>query len=108
MPVEASVSSKSPNQETDAEVMARLGGRLRSAREVQRLTTIEAAARAGLSRRTVYRAEQGANPTLASIVRLLRLYGRLDELAGFLPEPELSPMALIKGGKSGRRRRPRG
>ena len=98
------MSSKSLTASTDSEVMAHLGHRLRMLRESQHLTTIEAASQTGLSRRTVYRAEQGHNPTLLTLVRLLRLYGRIDALASFLPEPEISPMALLEQ----RRGRPRG
>jgi transcriptional regulator with XRE-family HTH domain len=75
--------------------MQQIGARLRGLRESQRITSGDAAAQAGLSRRTVYRAEMGHNPTLLSIVRLLRLYGRLDALAAFVPAPEISPMALL-------------
>lgn len=96
----------SPTVTTDAEVMALLGQRLAALRESQGLTRLEAAAQAGLSRRTVYRAEHGRNPTLLTIVRLLRLYGRLDALEQLLPEPEISPMSLIR--KPARRRASRG
>ena len=82
---------------TDGEIVQWLGERLRGLRETQGLTSQEAAAQAGLSRRTLYRAEHGQNPTLATLVRLLRLYGRLEALAQFLPEePEISPMALLR------------
>ncbi len=88
---------------TDGELMEHLGRRLRGLREAQGLTAIEAAAQAGLSRRTVYRAEQGLNPTLLTLVRLLRLYGQVDALRGLVPEPEISPMALLERGRSRRR-----
>ena len=81
---------------TDREVMQELGSRLRSLREAQRLTRVETAERAGLSRRTVSRAEEGHNPTLLTVVRLLRLYGRLAALEDFIPEPEVSPMAILR------------
>jgi transcriptional regulator with XRE-family HTH domain len=95
---------------TDREVLALLGSRLAALREGQGLTGEDAAAAAGLSRRTVYRAERGQNPTLLTLVRLLRLYGRIDALAQILPEPEVSPMALIRPrpGRTDRRRRTRG
>lgn len=85
---------------TDREVLRELGRRLRALREAQRLTGVETAERAGLSRRTVSRAEQGDNPTLLTVVRLLRLYGRLGALEDFLPEPEVSPMAILRRRKS--------
>jgi transcriptional regulator with XRE-family HTH domain len=90
---------------TDAEIMAWLGQRLVAIREQQRLTGQDAAARAGLSRRTVYRAERGLNPNLLTIVRLLRVYGRLDALSQFLPEPEVSPMALLRERQRATKRR---
>ena len=98
------MSSKTLTLMTDDEVMAFLGRRLRSLRKAQRLTMIKAAVRSGLSRRTVYSAEHGDNPTLQTLVRLLRLYGRLDGLRAFIPEPEISPMALLeeKRGSRGR------
>ena len=88
---------------TDGEIMAWLGSRLRACRREQRLTSSEAAGSAGLSRRTLYRAEQGQNPTLQTLVRLLRVYGRLDALAELLPVAEISPMAVVAEKKRGRR-----
>ena len=81
---------------TDREVMQELGRRLVALRKSQRLTMLEAAERAALSRQTLYRAERGQNPTLVTIVRLLRVYGRLAALESFIPEPEISPMAVLE------------
>ena len=81
---------------TDREVTRELGRRLAALREAQRLTMLEAAERAALSRQTLYRAERGQNPTLLTIVRLLRVYGRLAALESFIPEPEISPMAVLE------------
>ena len=81
---------------TDREVMRELGRRLAALREAQRLTMLEAAERAALSRQTLYRAERGQNPTLLTIVRLLRVYGRLAALESFIPEAEISPMAVLE------------
>ncbi len=81
---------------TDREVMQELGRRLAALRESQRLTMLEAAERAALARQTLYRAERGQNPTLLTIVRLLRVYGRLAALESFIPEPEISPMAVLE------------
>lgn len=87
---------------TDPELLRQLGARLRALRESQRLTASEAAHAAGLARRTLYRAERGQNPTLLTVVRLLRLYGRLDALEAWIPEPEVSPMALLQERDRGR------
>lgn len=91
---------------TDREVLQDLGRRLRALRETQQLTAVEAAARTGLSRRTIWRAEQGDNPTMLTLVRLMRLYGCVDAWASFLAEPEVSPMELLN--QSRKRRGSRG
>lgn len=88
---------------TDREVMAELGGRLEALRKAHGMTQVEVAERAALERRTVARAEGGENPRLDTLVRLLRVYGRLDALDGFIPEPTLSPMdELHRRRKAGR------
>ncbi len=80
---------------TDAEWMEAIGQRLRTLRRSRKVTVVAAAERASLSRSTVTRAEQGDNPTLLTVVRLLRVYGRLDALDGFIPPPLPSPLAAI-------------
>ena len=85
----------SPTQ-TDHEVMLEIGERLRSVRKARRLKLQVAAEQAGLSRRTVYRAEIGDNPTLETLLRLFRLYGCLSELDALLAPPEVSPMDLLR------------
>ncbi len=87
------------DERTDPEILAELGRRLARLREGVGLNQAAAAARAGLNRTTVSRAERGENPTLLTVVRLLRVYGRLGSLEAFIPEPEVSPMALIRKGK---------
>lgn len=86
---------------TGAEILADIGGRLRALRKARGLTQSDAAERAGLSRNTLYRAEQGDNPTLQTVIRLLRTYGRLAALESFIPEPELSPMARLRERQGG-------
>lgn len=84
------------NRATDREILVTLGSRLKALREARGLTQTEAAERAGIGRNTLYRAEQGDNPTLHTLVRLLRAYGRLETLSSFIPEPEISPMARLR------------
>jgi DNA-binding XRE family transcriptional regulator len=88
-----------PEPLTDRELMEVLGRRLARLREARGLTQVEAAERAALSRRTVHRAENGINPTLLTIVRLLRVYGRMDALNGLVPDaPEFSPARRLGRG----------
>lgn len=89
---------------TDRELMSILGSRLRRLRRSRRLSILEVARLAELDRSTVSRAEQGDNPTLLTLIRMLRVYGKLQSLSDFLLEPELSPMALLNE----RRRQHRG
>ena len=90
----------------DRELLQLIGKRLEALRDARNLTQSEAAKRAGLGRNTLYRAEQGSNPTLLTVIRLLRTYGRLGALEGFIPAPEISPMARLrerKGKRDGER-----
>ena len=87
----------------DTEIMTAIGVRLQTLRKSRGLTQTDAAERAGLGRNTLYRAEQGDNPTLQTIVRLLRTYGRLGALATFIPAAEISPMARLRARKAGTR-----
>lgn len=82
--------------------MRSVGARLRAQRKARGLTQQEAAARAGLARSTIVEAEKGENTTLHSLIRLLRVYGRLAALEDFIPEPEISPMARLRERKAGR------
>lgn len=94
-PPEKNLSHTSLAMATDRELLQALGARLRALRRSQGIAVGEAAAQAGLSRRTVHRAETGQNPTLLTLVRLLRLYGRTAALASLLAEPEISPLSLL-------------
>lgn len=81
---------------TDREILEALGERLRALRKSRDLTQQEAAERAGLARSTVIEAEKGNNPTLETVIRLLRAYGRLAALEDFIPAPEVSPMERLR------------
>jgi transcriptional regulator with XRE-family HTH domain len=91
-------------QLTDIEVMRELGSRLRAYR-IQRNIPVEIVAeRARLNRNTVMNAELGKNPRLATILRLLRVLGRIDAVESFLPVAALSPLNEIKRGSKPRQR----
>lgn len=85
-----------PTTATDGEIMVEIGHRLRALRKARRLSQSEAAAKSGLSRKTVHLAEHGANPRLLTLVRLLRTYGALESLSDFIPEVELSPIEVLR------------
>ena len=86
--------------ETDGELMMEIGQRLRALRRRRRMTIDEAAQQADLARMTVSRAERGHNPTMLTLLRLLRVYGNLDSLDLFIPEIEISPVELVMESKT--------
>lgn len=81
---------------TDAELLRELGNRLKGYRLQQNIGIAEVAARTGLNRNTILNAEAGRNPRLGTVLRLLRVYGRLDTLDAFLPQPPISPLQLVR------------
>lgn len=90
------MTAKTYTSSTDREVLESVGTRLRALRKARGLTQQEAAERAGLARSTVHEAEKADNPTLHTVIRLLRAYGRLAALENFIPAPEVSPMARLR------------
>lgn len=92
------------SDKTDSEVLREFGARIQAYR-LQRNLTLEAVAEsAGLHLNTVCNAEGGKNPRLETIVRILRVLGRLDALESFLPAPSISPIDLVTRGPEPRRR----
>ncbi len=89
---------------TDFDVLREIGGRLRGYRLQRNLTSEEVATRAGIQVRTLLSAERGANPRLATVIKVLRALDRLDNLEAFLPPPGLSPMALLRSKGKPRKR----
>ncbi|TVP57699.1 MAG: XRE family transcriptional regulator [Gemmatimonadales bacterium] len=85
---------------TDTEILGFLGARLAGLREAEGLTIEEAGEAAGLGAKTVWRAEKGQNPTLLTVVRLLRVYGRLEDLSILVPEAPPSPLQALRGRSS--------
>lgn len=90
------MTAKTYRSSTDREILESIGDRLRALRKARGLTQQRAAERAGLARSTVHGAEKGDNPTLHTVIRLLRAYGRLAGLENFVPAPEVSPMARLR------------
>ena len=89
---------------TDREIMSEIGTRLRALRKAQGMTIAEVAELTQMNKSTVSRAEAGENPTLLTVLRLLRAFGRVEALDGFIPEPELSPMQLLTERRRGQSR----
>jgi transcriptional regulator with XRE-family HTH domain len=62
----------------------RIGEQLATWRRLRRLTAVQVADRAGLSRHTVMRLENGDGASLESVLRIARALGVLDSLVAAL------------------------
>lgn len=88
---------------TDEVVLAELGARLERTRLERDMSQLELAAEAGVERKSVQRMEGGQPVRLVSFIRVLRVLDLLDALDRLVPEPQPSPIELLK--LHGRRRR---
>lgn len=96
-------------EQTDREVLAEIGHRLRRYRLQQNVPQHELARLAGIGTRTLRNAESGQDTQLSTLVRILRALGRLDAVDALLPPPQVSPMELLhaRGQERQRARRKR-
>ncbi len=84
-------------------ILSELGSRIAGARLNLNLTQIELAEQAGVSKRTVERAEAGGSTQLSSFIRLCRALGLVERFDSLLPVPVPSPLEQLK--LQGKRRR---
>ncbi|RPI67371.1 MAG: XRE family transcriptional regulator [Ignavibacteriae bacterium] len=90
---------------SDEAVVLEVGQRLEQARIERGLTQAELAEGAGISKRTIERIESGAVAAqLTQLVRISRALGILERWDALIPEPGISPMALLKLQKNRRQR----
>jgi transcriptional regulator with XRE-family HTH domain len=89
----------------DDVVIEEVGRRLEAIRLGRNQTQAQLATQAGVSKRTIERLESGAVAVqLSGLVRVCRALDLLDRFDAFLPEPLVSPIALMKlRGRSRRR-----
>jgi transcriptional regulator with XRE-family HTH domain len=81
---------------SNPQIEQELGKRLKNHRLDLNLSQTEVAKRSGLSRRTITAIENGEGSTLTTLVALLRALNALDTLESFLPDPGISPIAMMK------------
>ncbi|MHB8379333.1 MAG: helix-turn-helix transcriptional regulator [Acidimicrobiales bacterium] len=82
---------------TTSEWEQRIGDEVRSLRQRQRLTQAELARRANISLSAVKYLEKGRGSSLATLVRIARVFKRTEWLASFAPpEPVVSPLAVLR------------
>lgn len=81
---------------TDDAILAELGARIASRRIELQFTQAEAAAQAGIAKRTLERMEAGHTSQLATLVRVLRVLDAAAGLDSLIPETGPRPMDLLK------------
>lgn len=82
---------------TTADWEHQIGDEVRSLRLRQRLTQAELAQRANISLSAVKYLEKGRGSSLATLIRIARVFGRTDWLASFAPaEPAVNPIAMLR------------
>lgn len=94
---------KISNDLTDEAVMAEVGKRLAEARLERNLLQAELAKMAGISTRTLERAEAGHSVQLSNLIRLCRALHLAQHFETLIPEMPPSPIAQLK--LQGRKRR---
>jgi transcriptional regulator with XRE-family HTH domain len=81
-----------------------LGSALRSLRLNRGLTQSELAAKAGVALRSIASLERAGNSSLETFVRALNALEAADVIAKLAPQPQVSPLALLRDGDNVRRR----
>lgn len=81
---------------SNSQIEQELGKRLKAHRLERNISQSEVSTRSGLSRRTITAIENGEGSTLGTLIAILRALDALDTLDSFLPDPGISPMAMLK------------
>jgi transcriptional regulator with XRE-family HTH domain len=92
---------------TPDELQAVLGERLRALRLSRNFSQRELADKAGVSLRALHNLEAGTGSTLETFLRVLKALNAVDAIEALLPQPKVSPLALLKLGDVPRRVRRR-
>lgn len=77
-------------------LLALIGERVRAERLRQDLTQATVADKAGISPRALRTLEAGGGAQLTTLVRIMKALGAEGALLALLPEPTISPMAMIE------------
>jgi putative transcriptional regulator len=83
-------------EKTDVEILRLLGDRLRQYRLQRNVSRANLAQTTGVHYNTIRHAEEGKDPRLSTMVKILRGLQRLEPLDSFLPPPSISPLQLAK------------
>lgn len=91
-------------QLTDDAILRELGARVERTRLARNLTRLQLADEAGVGRNSVARLEAGEPLRFITVVRVLRALGFIESLDQLIPEPEISPIDLLRRAGKTRRR----
>jgi putative transcriptional regulator len=80
----------------DDAILLELGVRLERMRLARNFTQAELAEKAGVAKRTIERMEAGGATQLLNLVRITRALDLVENLDALVPEPAVSPLALLK------------
>jgi len=88
---------------TSDELQAVLGERLRALRLSRNFAQRELAEKAGLSLRALHNLEAGAGSTIETFLRVLKALNAVDAIETLVPQPQVSPLAMLKNARVPRR-----
>ena len=89
---------------SDADILNELGNLLKKYRLNLNMTQKEVAGKIGIDRATLSLIENGKTSSLMNFLRLVKLYGKTEELLNILKLPEISPMEMYKLQKKKRKK----
>lgn len=90
------------------QIEAELGQRFESIRLAHNINQTQLAERAGVSRRTITRLENGHGVSVDTLVRVMQAFGLAERLATLLPDADIRPIDRVRfKGKERRRARTR-
>ncbi len=84
------------NNLSDEQVLVALTQRVKQRRLNLNITQDELSKRAGVHVQTIKNFESGKTTTLLTFIQVMRAFGDLEALNSFLPDPGISPIALLK------------
>ncbi|MDB6095219.1 MAG: transcriptional regulator, family [Verrucomicrobia bacterium] len=79
-----------------AELQAELGQALRALRINRQLTQENLAVKAGVSLRSLANLERNGGATLQTLVRALNAMGAAGTISQLVPQPQISPLAMLR------------
>lgn len=84
-------------------ILNELGKRVKDIRVSHSMTQTELAEKAGISYNTVVRFEKGDGTKLENLIKIMRVLGVLQNFDLLIPEQELTPEEIFKGGSKRKR-----